>query len=254
MEPTLISFLVFLITFVGSLLGLYLSNKLPKEYLQEDSRRSINLTLGLVSTITALIMGLVTASTKESFDYMDKAVRSSEIKLLTLDRILRDYGPETVQLRKDLKASVGRIVETNALKSRSEELVLHSTIFESLDNLIDDIRKLQPKDSYHQSLYGQAMSIGNDLLESRWFALNSVGSSVPNLFMGILIFWLFIIFTGFGLTSPRNRLVVFMFLLGAFAVSSGIFLILELDGAFDGIICISSEPMHLTYRLLGVDH
>lgn len=254
MEPLFTSLIVFLITFSGAILGLFLAHKIPKKYLEEDSRHSINLTLGLVSTITALILGLVTASAKDSFDNMDRSVRSSEIQLLTLDRILDHYGPETNQMRQNLKSALERIIQTHDSRGRSEELVIHSSIFEALDKLVDDVRNLQPKDAYHQTLYGQAIGVGDRLLESRWFALNSIDASVPKLFLSILVIWLFVIFAGFGLTSPTNRLVIFMFLLGSFSMSSGIFLILELDGAFDGLIYISSKPLVMTYKLIGMHY
>ena len=59
----------------------------------------------------------------------------------------------------------------------------------------------------------------------------------------VLVFWLTIIFGSFGLFAPRNATVVAMLFLCALSVSGAIFLILELDQPFDGLLQISSAPM-----------
>jgi hypothetical protein len=59
----------------------------------------------------------------------------------------------------------------------------------------------------------------------------------------ILVSWLVVIFLGFSVLAPPNATVILALMISALAVSGAIFLILELDQPFGGLIRISSEPM-----------
>ena len=104
MNPTLVGTIVFAFTFGGALLGLCVQGRV-KHHLDTDSRHGGKNGIGLVATMTALILGLITASAKSSFDEVDIAVESSAGDVLTLDRLLARYGPETRELRADLQSA-----------------------------------------------------------------------------------------------------------------------------------------------------
>jgi hypothetical protein len=67
----------------------------------------------------------------------------------------------------------------------------------------------------------------------------------------MVIFWLSMTFASFGLSAPRNATVATVFLIAAFSVAAAVFLILELDGPFDGLIKISPAPIQYVMRNLG---
>ena len=68
MNPTIVGTIVFACTLGGALGGLWLRTKLPEHHLNEESRDTVKLGIGLVATMTALVLGLVTASAKSAFD------------------------------------------------------------------------------------------------------------------------------------------------------------------------------------------
>jgi hypothetical protein len=107
MNPTKIGIVTFAFAFGGVVLGIWLRSALPKHHLDVESKDSVKLGIGLIATITALILGLVTASAKTAFDAVDGAVKETAVQLLTLDRLLARYGPETGQIRTGLKQAVG---------------------------------------------------------------------------------------------------------------------------------------------------
>ena len=252
MHHLYVSSIFLVVSFGGALLGIWLTRRLPRQFLQEDSRTSFLQILGLISMITALILGLVTASAKNSFDQIDRSVRVSDIELLTLDRMLEQYGSSTKEMRAELKSAMKESLDSKAIKNSSEELMVQSKLLIAVENLVDSVRMLKPRDPYHMILHNQALAVGENLLKSRWMILNNVGSSVPQLFLGILLLWIFFIFLGYGMMAPINPVVISMFFVGAFSISSVIFLILELDGGFDGFIYVSSEPLRITYELLSI--
>jgi hypothetical protein len=74
---------------------------------------------------------------------------------------------------------------------------------------------------------------------------------VPRTFLFVVIFWLSMTFASFGLGAPRNATVLTVFAISAMSVAGAVFLILELDGPFAGLIRISSEPFRLALTQLN---
>ena len=99
MEPTWIGLLVFSCTLGGAFLGIWLRERLPDHHLSHESQDVVKLGVGLIATMTALVLGLVTASAKSAFDAMDAAVKQGAGDILALDRTLARYGPEAEPIR-----------------------------------------------------------------------------------------------------------------------------------------------------------
>lgn len=85
----------------------------------------------------------------------------------------------------------------------------------------------------------------------RFLLIEQSGHSIPMAFLVILIFWLTIIFASFGLFAPANATVRSVFVVCSLSISGAIFLILELDRSFEGLIQISSVPLRQALAQLG---
>jgi hypothetical protein len=107
MNPSIVGMIVVACSFGGALLGLWLRTALPEQHLDAESRDTVKVGIGLIATMTALVLGLVTASTKSAFDAVDTAVKQTAIELLALDRILARYGSETGEIRQGLQRAMG---------------------------------------------------------------------------------------------------------------------------------------------------
>jgi hypothetical protein len=88
-----------------------------------------------------------------------------------------------------------------------------------------------------------ALDLAEELLQTRWLGTESVGVSIPLPFLVVLTFWLIIIFASFGLFAPRNATVLTSLFVCALSVAAAVFLVLEMDEPFDGVLTVSSEPM-----------
>src|SRR5262249_6319934 len=110
-SPTAIGALVLGCTFGSALLGMRLRRFVPDEHVGAAAWDTAKLGTGLVATMTALLLGLVTASAKSSFDEVGATIRHTAAVLLALDRTLVKYGPETEELRRDVQQGVARRVE-----------------------------------------------------------------------------------------------------------------------------------------------
>jgi hypothetical protein len=142
-NPIVIGLVVFVCTFGGALLGLWLRAQLPAHHVTDATKDTVKLGIGLVATMTALVLGLVTASAKNSFDTVDTAVKHTAIDILTLDRVLARYGPETKEIRAAMKTGLGRKIEQTWPRDRGQVPQLDPTeSAATMEVLLDSIRRL----------------------------------------------------------------------------------------------------------------
>jgi hypothetical protein len=244
-KPTLVGMVVFACTLGGALIGSWLRTVLPEHHLDAESRGTVNLGIGLVATMTALVLGLVTASAKSSFDAVDLMVKHNAMDVLALDRLLARYGPETREVRAALQHMLaGRIdaiwSQTSSPASRDP---MSADVVAGAERLTETLRGLKPLDDSQRSLQARAMDLAEELLQARWLTFAREGTSVPLPFLVVLLFWLTITFASFGLYAPRNATVLAVLFVCALSVGSAVFLILEMDGPFDGVLKVSADPL-----------
>jgi hypothetical protein len=251
-----IAAIAFVCIFLSGLLGMLLRANLPQHHLQQDSKDVVKLLMGLVATLAALVLGLLTASAKADFDTQNNEVQQSAAKLIELDRVLASYGPETKGLRTGLQQRLIHRLnltwpeESAALATAPARLDAPESVSAS-ESLVADIRALSPQSQPQRDLQSQALQIGRDLLATRWLMMAQTSTPLPVPFLVVLVFWLSLLFGSFGLFAPRNATVVAAFFLSAAAVSGSLCLILEMSRPFEGLIKVSSAPLLYALSQLG---
>ena len=70
----------------------------------------VQITITLLVTFTAIVLGLLTTSVKAGFDTAYNARGDDAAQLAQLDRCLRDYGAETVLTREQLRGYVAAVI------------------------------------------------------------------------------------------------------------------------------------------------
>jgi len=252
MDPIQIAAVVFAFTFGGAMLGLWMHSRLPAHHMVDATKDTVKLGIGMVATMTALVLGLVTASAKNSFDSVDSAVKHTAIDLLTLDRLLARYGPETTPTRAALKSAIGRKIELLWPQDGSNPAQADPSVSGAvLEGLVDSIRALTPRDDAQRHLQSRALDLGESLLATRWLAVADQSTSIPFAFLVVLLSWLLIIFASFGLFAPRNATVVVVLVLCALSVAGAVFLVLEMDRPLEGLIRVSPEPLRQAFAKLN---
>ena len=254
MNPTVVSIIVFTCTFGAVLLGMWLQKILPEHHLDAESKDTVKVAIGLIATMAALVLGLVTASAKSSYDAVDSAVKRTAIDILTLDRLLARYGPETGEIRRGLQRGIGGRIEMIWPQGPSKPAnrdPMDSGAVAQAERLAVDIRILNPRDDSQRALQSRALELTEALLHARWLLFAGTETSVPMPFLVILLFWLTITFVSFGVFSPSNATVVIILFVCALSVSSAVFLILEMDTPFDGLIKVSADPLRYAYARLN---
>jgi hypothetical protein len=242
MSSIAISSIVFACVFGGAILGMFVRAMLPQPHLSADSKDVMKLSMGLVATLSALVLGLLIASGKGSYDAQSSELTQMSAKVVLLDRLLAHYGPETKETRDLLRDAVARILDQtwSTMHTRTSQLEAPSGGGEVL---LDKIQGLAPKDDRQRSLQAQAMSILLDIGQTRWLQYAQGSTSISMPLLVVLVFWLTIIFISFGLFAPANGTVFAGLIVSAISVSAAILLILELYTPYSGLIQLSSAPL-----------
>lgn len=238
--------------FGGVLLGMLLRSLLPDHHLRDDSKDTVKVGAGMIATLAALVLSLLISSAKSSFDTMNAAITQAAAKIILLDRMLADYGPETQAAREQLRRSVAAGME---MIWPAENTGLSGlTAFERVNGMElvqAKLRELTPATDAQRQLLAQAQQICGDLRQLRWLSIEQARVGLPPAFLVVLLFWLSMLFASFGMFAPPNATVIMVLLICALSMSGAIFLIVEMNQPLQGMIKVSSAPMRNALEHLG---
>ncbi len=223
---------------------------LPEHHLSAESKDVIKLGMALTATMSALVLALLINSAKSSFDAQRNEVTQISANIILLDRMLAHYGPETKEARDLLIHSVTGLTDRIWSENQAGSEKMESTVA-GADAFYDKIQELSPQNEAQRSLQAQALKLSVDIGQMRWLLFEQRGRSIPMPFLVLLVFWVTIIFLSFGLFAPANATVIATLFLCALSVSGAIFMILELDRPFGGLIQVSDAPLRNSIAHLG---
>jgi hypothetical protein len=239
--------IVLVCLFGGALLGTMLRARLPEHHLSADSKDVVKVGVGLIGTMSALVLGLMVGSAKSSFDAQKSGLTQMSAKIILLDRVLAQYGAEAKEVRELLRDAVTGMIAQIWPEDHSGAQLAPAPG----EVIYDKIQQLSPKNDGQRSLQDRALSMAVDLGQARWLLFQQSGSAISTPFLVVVVFWLTIIFASFGLFAPVNATALVTLLLCALSVAGAVFLILELDRPFDGVLQIPSTPLRSVLAQLG---
>jgi hypothetical protein len=234
---------VFGLVFAGALAGVFLNRLLPAEHLSKETQDVIRLSTGMLSVLASLVLGLLIASAKTSFDRIDTDVRHFSSNVIELGDSLRGIGPSAAPALTLLHDYITRSVHTHSGGVEEPDVVEDAAAGDLLLRLRDSIIELPNSTPREAMLRAQAWGLFQTLQQNRWNIIQEAPNTFPAAVQYILIAWIAFIFMSFGLNAPHNTTVLVALLICAAAIGGAIFLVDEMDAPFDGLIMISGEPM-----------
>ena len=244
MNSVAVSLAVAFFVFVGAVIGLVLHRVVPKAHLTKDTQDVVRLGTGMLSVMASLVLGLLIATAKTTYDRTEHDIRSYAAELILLNETLRDYGNDAAAPRALLRKYTAMLLEDSWPVSAARPAQLENEASGAmLEHVREAIRALAPVDAGQRWLQDQALQINIGLLRQRWLLIEQNGPSVQPVVIAILVSWIALIFASFGLNAPRNGTVVVAFLVCSLAIGGSIFLILEMDDPLGGVLRISSGPI-----------
>ena len=242
MNTTLTALIVFGCLVGAVLLGRTLRRLLPEDHLTADSRDTIKLAMGLVATMTALVLGLLVSSAKGAYDTERSEVILMASKMTFLGRVLDAYGPDASDVRALLRNTVEEAIQ-QMWPGQLRRPTDRNPDVQAGNRAYFALQQLSPQNEMQKVLQSLATTLAGEVAQTRSLLAAQSAPSVSEAMLIILVSWLVVIFVGFSVLAPPNATTVFALMISALAVSGAIFLILELDQPFGGLIGISSEPM-----------
>lgn len=250
MNPVELSAIIFCCIFAGALLGMWLGHALPQHHLDGETKDLVKLGVGLIGTMAALLLGLLVASAKSSYDARSSELTQMAANTVLLDRALVHYGPAAGPIRGVLKVAVARMIDQVWGKGYTDAGSLLEGA-QPLGVVYDKIQELDPQSDAQRAIQSQAASIILNFGQERLLLFAQSGSSISTPFLVVVVFWLTVLFISFGLFAPRNPTAIVTLFVAAISVAGALYLVLDLDHPFSGLMQISSAPLRNALSVLG---
>jgi hypothetical protein len=254
MSPERFAFLVGVAVFAGGAVGLILQRLLPEKFTTGGPRDMIGAVVGLLTLLSALVLGLLIWTGYGVYAGQNLAVQTLAAKVLQLDFALADYGPDATPLRANVRQNLAKTIDEiwGANESDANFVAKNfAAAVESLRNRDKALAEFHPTTDAEKQALAAASStvdaIGQSRLQMSFALSNPV--SYPLLLM--VVGWSIFLFCGYGLMSKGNPMSIAAGAVGAVAIASAIYLILDLSDPYSGIFRASSAPLEQVLAVMG---
>jgi hypothetical protein len=227
--------------FVGSLAGIAVRSVLPERYFTSEEKDVLRLGLGLIATLSALVLGLLISTAKGSYDAKRSQLTQIATDVILIDRSLELYGAETSSARSALRNQIAALI--NKMDSVDASALKPPTSEAALADFYSMVRRLSPRNDDQRSLKAEALRASLEIGQIRASTLAKESSSIPLPFLVVLVFWLTALFFGFGLLAPRNLIAAAALCVCALTAATAILLILDMDQPLSGFMKLSADPL-----------
>ena len=251
MNSTLVGLVVFTCTLGASLVAMIARRRVPSQHIEGGSGDVVKLVLGLVATLTALVLSLLVSSGYSAYQSEKTGLRQLGVRIDQIDRALAHFGPDANAVRGELRQLL--INNTERIWPTDGHAVTQASasLQQAADALLSDIERLSPQSDRQRRAQSRAL----DLLESSgetWRLLAAQSQDeLSRPILWILLMWLTVLFFGFGLFAQRNFTVGVALSVGSLSVSAAVFLIVEMSQPFSGWMRISDAPVRAAVAQMG---
>jgi len=204
----------------------------------------VKLSLGIVATLAALVLGLLVASAKTTYSAREGEINQITAYVILLDNLLAKYGEGAQAARASLRKAIPPMVDH--IWREAQSVLVQSAPFKASaegEAFYQQVQELQPTNDMQRGLKQRIIEVALDLAKARLLLFSHLGSSIPFPFLAVLLLWMTILFAGFSLMAPPNTITLASLIVCALSVSAAIFLILGLDQPFSGLMAIESKSL-----------
>jgi hypothetical protein len=248
LSSTTVALLAFGSTFGAALLAMFIRDHLPKHHIEGDSREVVKLVLGLMATLTAMVLGLLISSAHSAYDAQDAELRQLSVHIYQLDRILAQFGADAVEDREQLHEIVSAVI---ARTWRTKGVVSPTNagaapplaVQQQIERLFENIASLEPKTDLQRLSKSRGLELLGTIGETRHLLIEQSQGAISWPFLFVLMSWMTILFFGFGLISRYNRTAAAALFVGSLSVAAAVILILQMNQPYGEWIQVSSAPL-----------
>jgi hypothetical protein len=252
MHPIGISLVACGLMLGGAFGGAMLRRSLPEHHLDSHAKDVVRLGASLLATVSGLLLGLLINSAHGKFETQRMQVKHLASDIILMDQLLVRYGPEAQVARQLLRASLLPLADEIWGKEGSSaprEQVHQNNV--ATAQLFMALHELSPRNETQTSIRAQMIQTMTDISKARLGLFEQSDSALPIPFLVMLLFWLTAIFASFSLFSPLNTISIGALLVIATSASGALFLILEMNQPFSGLLQIPRSTIANTLGAIG---
>lgn len=246
---------IFLISFVaivaGMVLGMILRRQIPAVHLRDDTRDVVRLGAGFLTTLAAVLISLMIASAKTSYDTQDSHFRTLAAYLVETDQLLVQYGPDAAQVRVLMRQAIPAAIDRIWREKQQATQASAFTAASLAEQVNSAIGALTPADDAQRAIKRRLEGDAAEIARTRLLMYADGDKPILTPFLLILIFWLAVIFASFSLFVEPGRLMLAALLVFALSVSSALFLVADLSQPFVGMMQLPKDQLEHTLQPLN---
>jgi hypothetical protein len=255
LQETISGLVMFVLLCASATLGMLVRPRLPEQHRSRETTELMQITIGLMVTFAALVLGLLTASVKQRYDHAAQDRQAYALELTLMDQCLRDYGPGTETARADIRSYTAAVIASTWPSEPPPVGVQYpdttnmprtgaSPVLRGIMNQVGmELIRLAPADPGHVRILDLCLDRYKAVLQARLAVIEDARVERYDPFYTVLAFWLMIIFTCFGLVAPGNYVSKIVIVLCAISLSSVMFVIVDLAQPYGGYFSIASDTM-----------
>jgi hypothetical protein len=220
----------------------HLYPKLRAAHRDDETNTIVRLVANIFVVMTSLVFSLMINSSKNTFETLDSNVHTYATQLILFDRSLEFYGPNAAAVRKALATYVSHaITEPN----HADDPVQHTRddSEKRLTEIGSALNSVEAENADQTSLLNDLRQQYRRLVEERWMIVEQEAGVIPLPVIGMLLAWLTLIFASFGYRAPKNVVILITFNIASLLIAISIYLVLDMDSPFTGLIQISDAPL-----------
>jgi len=251
--PLIVAVLVFAVILAGAFAGAIVRWRVSQHNLTEETKSVVSVSMAVVATISALVLGLLLSNANSSFNAVQGQVTAISAEILRLDQLLRRYGPETKLARAKLRQYAERKRDDLFPENPADVHLGVQSTYELLQEVEDAMLAVKPSNARDQWWLAQALALAGKIGDTRFLLAQQIGQGTPKAVLLLLVFWLTLLFASFTLFAPSNAISTATLTLCALAIAGAIGMILELERGFGGFVHVSPQPMNHAVAVLQAE-
>ena len=254
MNAEKVAFVIAVAVFVGGSIGLILAHLLPEKYTTGAPRDMIGAVVGLLTLLSALVLGLLIWTAYGVYAGQNVAVQTLASKVLQFDMALADYGPDADPVRRQLRDGVGKTLDEVWAANQSDANFAANNFAAALRNLRARealLGQLRPATDAQTQALASARADLESLGQSRLQMSFALSAPVCYPLVFTVVAWVVFVFLGYGLMSKASATSVLGVLIGSVAVASAFVMILDLSSPYSGVFRASSAPLEQVLAVMG---
>ena len=239
------------LTFLCGLGGMWLQKLLPQSHMTSGARDMIGAVMGLIALLLALVLGTLVGSAYGFFATQKANIETLAARSIQLDMALKQYGPETAPMREGLQAAINQAYRTVWVDNDGAHGARVDTLVSSFERFNEAAALLTAKTPEQMSALPQ-INLNIGIIETTRFLMAlQLASPISWPLLDVVVSWAMVLFAGYGVMARLNGTAVVAAFIGAFAVGSAVFLILELNQPFSGLFRVPSAAAEQALSVLN---